>query len=140
MMKKVLALMALSVALLASCAKADIDPAYDMEKYPVNCSVIAAYCFPADPSRATQVTGKISKEPDADGKYLIEFVIPRDTDAKYYDLTCLKIKINVDYDVYVNPPLAGVQDLDDQTEDITISSPLTGEKKVYTLKAYKSRK
>ena len=140
MMKKVLALMAMGVALLASCAKADIDPAYDMEKYPVNCSVIAAYCFPAESSRATQVTGKISKEPDADGKYLIEFVIPRNTDAKYYDLTRLKIKINVDYDVYVNPPLAGVHDLDDKTEDITISTPLTGEKKVYTLKAYKSRK
>ena len=120
MMKKVLALMALSVALLASCVKADIDPAYDMEKYPVNCSVIAAYCFPDKSPKATQVTGKISKEPDADGKYLIEFVIPRDTEA--------------------NPPLAGVHDLDDKTKDITISSPLTGEKKVYTLKAYKSRK
>ena len=140
MMKKVLALMALSVALLASCVKADIDPAYDMEKYPVNCSVIAAYCFPDKSPKATQVTGKISKEPDADGKYLIEFVIPRDTEAKYYDLTRLKIKINVDYDVYVNPPLAGVHDLDDKTEDITISTPLTREKKVYTLKAYKSRK
>ncbi len=94
MMKKVLAIMALSVALLASCAKADIDPAYDMEKYPVNCSVIAAYCFPDKSPKATQVTGKISKEPDADGKYLIEFVIPRDTEAKYYDLTRLRISLS----------------------------------------------
>ena len=139
-MKKSIFITALVVVFLSSCVKADIDPAYDMEKYPVNCSVIAAYCFPAESAKSTQVTGNISKEADADGKYLIEFVIPRNSDAKYYDLTRLKIKVNVDYDVYVDPPLAGIHDLDDKTEDITVYTPLTGEKKIYTLKAYKSRK
>lgn len=124
--------------LFVACAKPDIDPAYDMDKYPVDCSVRAAYCYPAVSAKATQITGVISKEADEDGKYLIEFAIPK-VEAKYYDLTQLKIKFNLDYDVYVTPSLVGIHDLDDKTEDVKIYSPLTKEEKVYTLKAYYSR-
>lgn len=129
-----------SLFLVSACAKADIDPAYDMDKYPVDCSVRAAYCTPAVSPKSTQVTGNVSEEPDADGKYLIEFVIPRNADAKYYDLTQLKIRVNLDYDVYVTPSLVGIHDLDDKTKDIKVWSPISGESRIYTLKAYKSRK
>ena len=138
-MKRILLIIIMGLIMLFSCAKADIDPAYDMEKYPVNCSIVAAYCSPAESPKSTQIIGNVSDTPDADGKYLVEFVIPKNGDAKYYDLTRLKIKVNLDYDVYVTPSLGGIHDLDDKTEDITIYTPLTGEKKIYTLKAYKSR-
>lgn len=138
-MKKLYLILAAAALLLVSCVKADIDPAYDMDKYPVNCSIVAAYCFPAESAKSVQVTGKISDTPDGDGKYSIEFVIPRNADAKYFDLTRLKIKANVDYDVYITPSLAGIHDLDDKTEEITVYTPLTGEKKIYVISAYKSR-
>ncbi len=123
---------------LASCAKPDVDPAYDMEKYPINCSVIAAYCTPLQSVKATQISGEISTEPDSDGKYSIVFKIPR-TEAKYYDLTQLKVKVNLDYDVYVTPSLDGVKDLDDKTLEIKIYSPISGDEKVYVISAYKVR-
>ncbi len=135
---KRISIIILAVFCFFSCAKPDVDPAYDMDKYPIDCSVIAAYCFPVESAVATQITGEISTVPDADGKYLIEFKIPRSV-ARYYDLTRLKVKVNLDYDVYVTPSLAGIHDLDDRTEEIKIYSPISGDEKIYIIKAYKTR-
>ena len=136
-MKRII-MMILAALCLASCAKPDVDPAYDMEKYPIDCSVIAAYCTPAESAAATQITGEVSTEPDADGKYTIEFKIPKAV-ARYYDLTRLKIRFSLDYDVYVSPALTGIHDLDDKTEEYKVYSPISGDSKIYTVKAYKTR-
>ena len=130
-----------TLGLLASCVKADVDPAYDMEKYPVNVAITAAYCSPFTAPKALQLEGEISTTPDADGKYSITFVIPKNLDAKYYDLSALRIKANVDYDVYIDPPLGGVHDLDGKTKEVKVYSPIPGadKEKIYVIKAYKSR-
>lgn len=140
-MKKFITCIAVGISLLTFCAKADIDPSLDMEKYPVNVSITDAYCSPFQAPKATQVIGKVSSEPDLpEGKYSIKFEIPRNEDTQYYDLSCLKIKVNVDYDVYVDPPLGGVHDLDyGNTKEITVYSPLTSEKKIYVIIAKKIR-
>ncbi len=135
---KRISMMILAALCLVSCVKPDIDPAYDMEKYPIDGSVKAAYCTPAESSAATQITGEVASEPDSDGKYLIEFKIPKNV-ARYYDLTRLKIRFTLDYDVYVSPALTGIHDLDDRTEEYKVYSPISGESRIYVIKAYKTR-
>lgn len=124
LMKYLLSAAAIMI-LAGSCAKA--DPEYDH----TDNTISAIYIAPAFASISATVSGKINQET---GEIL--FPIGKRL-ASSFDLTKIKVRANVPYDVQITPSLSGIKDLS-EPYTITVTATQTGVSKKYTLQAYYS--
>ncbi len=89
---------------------------------------------PADGKSTATVAGEITAVDEAAGTYNIEFPIPRALRTTF-DLTQLKVRATVGYDVKITPSLSGIKDLSNPYE-ISVEATQTGNVRKYTLQAY----
>ena len=67
----------------------------------------------------------------------MDFPIPRKLKSTF-DITKLKVRATVGYDVKITPSLSGIKDLSDPYE-ISVEATQTGEVSTYILQAYYER-
>ena len=84
------------------------------------------------PTVSTTITGEINQET---GEIL--FSIPKNLRSSI-DITSVKVRATVGYDVVITPSLSGIKDLSEEYP-ITVTATQTGESKNYTLRAFYSR-
>lgn len=123
-MKKALSLIAilLGAVLVSGCVKP--DPEYTHDHYTIS----AIYLQPAVSSQSISIQGTINKETGD-----ILFTIPKEI-RKSVDITQVKLRANINYDAFIEPPLTGIKDLSSPME-ITVTARMTGNSKKYTLQA-----
>lgn len=88
--------------------------------------------LPAESTVSTTITGTINQET---GEIL--FAIPKNLRSSI-DITKVKVRATVGYDVVITPSLSGIKNLE-EAYPITVTATQTGESKDYTLRAYYSR-
>ena len=88
--------------------------------------------LPAESTVSTTITGDINQET---GEIL--FAIPKNLRSSI-DITKVKVRATVGYDVVTTPSLSGIKNLE-EAYPITVTATQTGESKAYTLRAYYSR-
>lgn len=119
-------IMAFVLLLAGACQKADSEFLH------TDNTITSISISPVTSPITTSIQGDINQETGE-----IDFAIPKRV-ADYYDLTSLRVKANVGYDVEITPSLSGAKDLSGYYE-ITVTATMTGESKKYTLHARYSR-
>lgn len=127
-MKKIFAIFcAAAVSLLTfSCQKADQEFLHSDN------TISSILLLPAVSTVSTTISGEINQET---GEIL--FSIPKNLRSSI-DITSVKVRATVGYDVVITPSLSGIKDLSEEYP-ITVSATQTGESKNYTLRAFYSR-
>lgn len=92
---------------------------------------------PATGTTSATVEGVIKPVEGKDNAFTIDFPIPRKLRSSF-DLTKLKVKATVGYDVKITPSLSGIKDLSDPYE-VKVEATQTGQVKTYVLQAYYER-
>lgn len=70
----------------------------------------------------------------------IYFPIPK-KDREKYDITCLMVRAEVEYDTFINPSLTGLKDLSDRDNPFTITVTAGGKgSRTYSLWAFYTRR
>lgn len=132
-MKTLYKYLSICAALLAAagCAKPDPEFVHD------DCTISAIYITTPLSTTAAQIQGDINAETGE-----IMFVIhKREASAWRTEdggMTKVKVKANIGYDAYITPSLSGLWDLSEPVT-VTVSAPMTGASKNYTLQAVFSR-
>lgn len=127
-MKKIFAIfgfMAMAM-IVAGCQKADEEFLHD------DPTISAVLLLPANSTVSTTITGDINQDT---GEIL--FAIPKNLRSSI-DITNVKVRATVGYDVVITPSLSGVKDLSEEYP-VTVTATQTGSTKNYTLRAYYSR-
>lgn len=127
-MKKIFAIFCTAVVLLlaSGCQKADKEFLHD------NVQISSVLLLPAISTISTTINGEINQET---GEIL--FAIPKNLRSSI-DITSVKVRATVGYDVVITPSLSGIKDLS-EAYPITVTATQTGNSKNYTLRAYYSR-
>ena len=127
-MKRILFIFSVIAASLLtfSCQKPDSEFLHDDN------TIRSILLLPAMSTVSTTITGEINQET---GEIL--FAIPK-TLRSSIDITQVKVRATVGYDVVVTPSLSGIKNLEEEYP-ITVTATQTGESKNYTLRAYYSR-
>ena len=127
-MKKIFTiLIAASMSMLAvSCLKADEEFLHDDN------TISSILLLPAESTVSTTISGEINQET---GEIL--FSIPKNLRSSI-DITKVKVRATVSYDVVITPSLSGIKDLS-EAYPITVTATQTGNSKAYTLRAFYSR-
>lgn len=92
---------------------------------------------PATGTSSATITGVITAVDEEKGLYQVEFPIPRKLKSTF-DITKLKVRATVGYDVKITPSLSGIKDLSDPYK-ISVEATQTGAVRKYTLQAYYER-
>ena len=100
-------------------------------------SISSIFIVPASGTVSATINGVIAPVPGKDDAYTIDFPIPRKLKSSF-DLTKLKVKATVGYDVKITPSLSGIKDLSEPNE-ISVEATQTGKVRKYTLQAYYER-
>ena len=100
-------------------------------------SISSIFIVPASGTVSATINGVIAPVPGKDDAYTIDFPIPRKLKSSF-DLTKLKVKATVGYDVKIPPSLSGIKDLSEPYE-ISVEATQTGKVRKYTLQAYYER-
>lgn len=100
-------------------------------------SISSIFIVPASGTVSATINGVIAPVPGKDDAYTIDFPIPRKLKSSF-DLTKLKVKATVGYDVRITPSLSGIKDLSEPYE-ISVEATQTGKVRKYTLQAYYER-
>ncbi len=100
-------------------------------------SISSIFIVPASGTVSATINGVIAPVPGKDDAYTIDFPIPRKLKSSF-DLTKLKVKATVGYDVKITPSLSGIKDLSEPYE-ISVEATQTGKVRKYTLQAYYER-
>ncbi len=100
-------------------------------------SISSIFIVPASSTVSATINGVIAPVPGKDDAYTIDFPIPRKLKSSF-DLTKLKVKATVGYDVKITPSLSGIKDLSEPYE-ISVEATQTGKVRKYTLQAYYER-
>lgn len=100
-------------------------------------SISSIFIIPASSTVSATINGVIAPVPGKDDAYTIDFPIPRKLKSSF-DLTKLKVKATVGYDVKITPSLSGIKDLSEPYE-ISVEATQTGKVRKYTLQAYYER-
>lgn len=95
-------------------------------------TISSVLLLPAVSTVSTTISGEINQET---GEIL--FAIPKNLRSSI-DITKVKVRATVSYDVVITPSLSGIKDLSEEYP-ITVTATQTGESKNYTLRAYYSR-
>ncbi len=132
-MKNILRILALvlCIPLALDCAKPGEEFLHDDN------SIRSISIIPATGSSSATVNGVISPVEGKDNAYTIDFPIPRKLKSTF-DITKLKVRATVGYDVKITPSLSGIKDLSDPYE-ISVEATQTGAVRTYTLQAYYER-
>lgn len=127
-MKKIFAILCAAVVCLltSGCQKADEEFIHD------NVQISSVLLLPAVSTISTTINGEINQET---GEIL--FAIPKNLRSSI-DITSVKVRATVGYDVVITPSLSGIKDLSEEYP-ITVTATQTGNSKNYTLRAYYSR-
>ena len=96
-------------------------------------SISSIFIVPASGTVSDTINGVIAPVPGKDDAYTIDFPIPRKLKSSF-DLTKLKVKATVGYDVKITPSLSGIKDLSEPYE-ISVEATQTGKVRKYTLQA-----
>lgn len=126
-----LLLLILSLPLAVNCAKPGGE--YLHEDNAIHSIMIT----PATGTTSATVEGVIKPVEGKDNAFTIDFPIPRKLRSSF-DLTKLKVKATVGYDVKITPSLSGIKDLSDPYE-VKVEATQTGQVKTYVLQAYYER-
>lgn len=127
---KILVAAALAV-LTAGCAKPGEEYVHSDN------SIRSISITPATGTSSATITGVITAVDEEKGLYQVEFPIPRKLKSTF-DITKLKVRATVGYDVKITPSLSGIKDLSDPYE-ISVEATQTGNVRKYTLQAYYER-
>ena len=100
-------------------------------------SISSIFIVPASGTVSATINGVIAPVPGKEDAYTIDFPIPRKLKSSF-DLTKLKVKATVGYDVKITPSLSGIKDLSEPYE-ISVEATQTGKVRKYTLQAYYER-
>ena len=120
-------LIAAAVSMLTfSCQKPDSEFLH------ADNTISSILLLPAESTVSTTITGTINQET---GEIL--FAIPKNLRSSI-DITKVKVRATVGYDVVITPSLSGIKNLE-EAYPITVTATQTGESKDYTLRAYYSR-
>lgn len=127
-MKKIFSILcAAAVSILTfSCQKPDLEFLHSDN------TISSILLLPAVSTVSTTISGEINQET---GEIL--FAIPKNLRSSI-DITSVKVRATVGFDVVVTPSLSGIKDLSEEYP-ITVTATQTGESKNYTLRAYYSR-
>ena len=127
-MKKIFAILtAAAVSMMTfSCQKADQEFLHD------DATISSILLLPAMSTVSTTITGEINQET---GEIL--FAIPKNLRSSI-DITSVKVRATVNYDVVITPSLSGIKNLE-EAYPIKVTATQTGKSKDYTLRAYYSR-
>lgn len=127
-MKKIFAILVIAAASMVtfSCQKPDSEFLHSDN------SISSVLLLPAVSTVSTTISGEINQET---GEIL--FAIPKNLRSSI-DITKVKVRATVSYDVVITPSLSGIKDLSEEYP-ITVTATQTGESKNYTLRAYYSR-
>ena len=127
-MKKIFAILCVAVVsmLTFSCQKPDQEFLHSDN------TISSILLLPAVSTVSTTITGEINQET---GEIL--FSIPKNLRSSI-DITSVKVRATVGYDVVITPSLFGIKDLSEEYP-ITVTATQTGESKNYTLRAFYSR-
>lgn len=112
--------------LAVSCLKADEEFLHDDN------TISSILLLPAESTVSTTISGEINQET---GEIL--FSIPKNLRSSI-DITKVKVRATVSYDVVITPSLSGIKDLS-EAYPITVTATQTGNSKAYTLRAFYSR-
>lgn len=112
--------------LAGACQKPDKEFLHDDN------TISSILLLPAVSTVSTTISGDINQET---GEIL--FAIPKNLRSSI-DITNVKVRATVGYDVVITPSLSGIKDLS-EAYPITVTATQTGESKDYTLRAYYSR-
>ncbi len=99
--------------------------------------ISSIFIVPANATVSAIVNGVIAPVPGKEDAYTIDFPVPRKLKSSF-DLTKLKVKATVGYDVKITPSLSGIKDLSEPYE-ISVEATQTGKVRKYTLQAYYER-
>ncbi|MBR2856290.1 MAG: hypothetical protein IKB85_02530 [Bacteroidales bacterium] len=127
-MKKIFAILVIAAASMVtfSCQKPDSEFLHSDN------TISSVLLLPAVSTVSTTISGEINQET---GEIL--FAIPKNLRSSI-DITKVKVRATVSYDVVITPSLSGIKDLSEEYP-ITVTATQTGESKNYTLRAYYSR-
>lgn len=127
-MKKIFAILVIAAASVVtfSCQKPDSEFLHSDN------TISSVLLLPAVSTVSTTISGEINQET---GEIL--FAIPKNLRSSI-DITKVKVRATVSYDVVITPSLSGIKDLSEEYP-ITVTATQTGESKNYTLRAYYSR-
>ena len=127
-MKRILLILTAAVSglLSYSCQKPDSEFLHDDN------TISEIVLQPAMSTVSTTIFGTIDQET---GEIL--FAIPKNLRSQI-DITQVKVRATVKYDVKITPSLSGIKNLEEEYP-ITVTATQTGESKSYTLRAYYSR-
>lgn len=127
-MKKIFAILVIAAASMVtfSCQKPDSEFLHSDN------TISSVLLLPAISTVSTTISGEINQET---GEIL--FAIPKNLRSSI-DITKVKVRATVSYDVVITPSLSGIKDLSEEYP-ITVTATQTGESKNYTLRAYYSR-
>ena len=133
MKKYVLRLFALvfCLTLVVNCAKPGEEYLHEDN------SISSIFIVPASGTVSATINGVIAPVPGKEDAYTIDFPIPRKLKSSF-DLTKLKVKATVGYDVKITASLSGIKDLSEPYE-ISVEATQTGKVRKYTLQAYYER-
>lgn len=109
-----------------SCQKPDEEFLHD------DVTISSVLLLPAMSTVSTTISGEINHET---GEIL--FSIPKNLRSTI-DITSVKVRATVGYDVVITPSLSGIKDLS-EAYPITVTATQTGQSKEYTLRAFYSR-
>ena len=126
-----LLLLILSLPLVVNCAKPGEEYIHDDN------TIHSIMSTPATGTTSATVEGVIKPVEGKDNAFTIDFPIPRKLRSSF-DLTKLKVKATVGYDVKITPSLSGIKDLSDPYE-VKVEATQTGQVKTYVLQAYYER-
>lgn len=119
------------LTLVANCAKPGEEYLHEDN------SISSIFIVPASGTVSATINGVIAPVPGKEDAYTIDFPIPRKLKSSF-DLTKLKVKATVGYDVKITPSLSGIKDLSEPYE-ISVEATQTGKVRKYTLQAYYER-
>lgn len=122
---------ALLLAFAASCAKPGEEFRHEDN------SIRNISITPAAGTSSATITGVISTAAGKEDTFNVDFPIPRKLKSTF-DITKLKVRATVGYDVKITPSLSGIKDLSDPYE-ISVEATQTGEVSTYILQAYYER-
>ena len=94
-------------------------------------SISSIFIVPANATVSATVSGVIAPVPGKEDAYTRKL-------RSSFDLTKLKVKATVGYDVKITPSLCGIKDLSEPYE-ISVEATQTGKVRKYTLQAYYER-
>ena len=126
----------LAALCLFSCAKADDDVAAHSEAHS-ECKIRSAYTKTLVTGSSDIINGTIDESVEP-AEIVFKILKPK---WDLYDLSRMKVRVSVTYDVMVEPNLGeGTLDLSDYDNPfpLKVRNTITGEEKNYVIKAYKS--